>query len=143
MKTNKSQKIDSALYKVLVDKLIKQRKANPSGDTRTISMSKEEIMELIGIDDFNRKLEDECQKIMLIRIENESMVASVFPSVAWNSEVLEVEFGRLVIPYLLEEPAVKLTIAGWFTVKMIPSFCILTKPPLLLLTTLSIALFTT
>lgn len=103
MKTNKSQKIDSVLYKVLVDKLIKQRKANPSGDTRTISISKEEIMELIGTDDFNRKLEDECQKIMLIRIENESMVASVFPSVAWNSEVLEVEFGRLVIPYLLEE----------------------------------------
>ena len=103
MKTNKKQNIDSALYKVLVDKLIERRKTNPSDDTRIITMSKEEIIDIIGADDFAHKLEAECQKIMMIRIENKSMVATVCPSVAWNGKALEVEFGRLVIPYLLEE----------------------------------------
>ena len=96
-------KTDSLLYKKLIDKVKEQYQANPTDEGMTIIMTRDELEEILGKDNFKETLEAESQKLMYVRIESETAIAALCNSLSWNKVELKIEVGKFVIPYLLKE----------------------------------------
>ena len=96
-------KPDSPLYNKLVDKVKEEYRANPTDEGMTIIMTRDELEEILGKDNFKETLEAESQKLMYVRIESETAIAALCNSLSWNKEELKIEVGKFVIPYLLKE----------------------------------------
>ena len=96
-------KPDSPLYNKLIAKVKEQYQTNPTDKGMTIVMTRDELEEILGKENFKETLEAESQKLMYVRIESETAIAALCNSLSWNKKELKIEVGKFVIPYLLKE----------------------------------------
>ena len=95
-------KPDSPLYNKLIDKIKEEYRANPTERNMTIIMSRDELEEIVDKDNSQESFEVECQKLMYVRIESETSIASLCNTLSWNGKELSIEVSRFVIPFLAE-----------------------------------------
>ena len=70
-------KPDSPLYNKLIDKVKEQYQTNPTDKGMTIVMTRDELEEILGKENFKETLEAESQKLMYVRIESETAIAAL------------------------------------------------------------------
>ena len=95
-------KPDSPLYNKLIAKVKEQYQTNPTDKGMTIVMTRDELEEILGKENFKETLEAESQKLMYVRIESETSIAALCNTLSWNGKELSIEVSRFVIPFLAQ-----------------------------------------
>ena len=94
--------LKSVLFPLSIKKMNSIANIEQTKDNVKITLTKDEILSIIGEEDFNEKLQREANALMGLRFDDGSRIAAVFPNISWNQSKLTMELSKYVIPYLLE-----------------------------------------
>ena len=94
--------LQSLLFPIAIKKMNNIANVEQTKDNVKITLTKDEIISIIGEKDFNHKLQREANALMGLRFDDGSRITAVFPNISWNQSKLTMELSKYVIPYLLE-----------------------------------------
>jgi len=94
--------LQSLLFPTAIKKMNSIANVEQTKDNVKITLTKDEIISIIGEKDFNHKLQREANALMGLRFDDGSRITAVFPNISWNQSKLTMELSKYVIPYLLE-----------------------------------------
>jgi hypothetical protein len=94
--------LQSLLFPTAIKKMNGIANVEQTKDNVKITLTKDEIISIIGEEDFNDKLQREANALMGLRFDDGSRITAVFPNISWNQSKLTMELSKYVIPYLLE-----------------------------------------
>jgi len=101
-KMSELEDLKSVLFPVAIKKMNSIANIEQTKENVEITLTKGEILTIIGEEDFNEKLQREANALMGLRFDDGSHISAVFPCVSWNQGKLTMELSKYVIPYLLE-----------------------------------------
>lgn len=99
---------DSPLFEVVLNELREGWKGKPINSDVSVIMTKDELLSIIGENDFSENLRNESLTIMWSRFEEDGHFLTLCPNVSWDGKELTIDFRKEVIPYLLQEKTAKI-----------------------------------
>ena len=94
--------LQSLLFPIAVKKMKNIANIEQTKENVGIILTKDEILPILGEENFNEKLQREADALMGLRFDDGGRISAVFPCVSWNQRKLTMELSKYVIPYLLE-----------------------------------------
>ena len=94
---------DSPLVEIVLEVLRDGWKGKPINGNVSVILSKDELLPIIGEDDFPENLRYASLSVMRARFEDDGLFLTLCPNVSWDGKELTVEFRKEALPYLLQE----------------------------------------